>query len=324
MQDITIRRLDATHAEAVVSCFQRVYGGTYANDTFNEPTLLAEAMAAGRVRSVGALSGDTVLAHMAMNLAVRDAVYAELGNTVVDPDARGGGLAWQVGGELTQWCREIGHTGFLHYPTTDHHIMQAQSVKSGFEVGLMLGYVPAETDGQVADTRKRLRSAATIVFEPIDEPQQTLPAMLPSHYANLCRELAELCGIPRAWQPSRRPSFSETIAFLDQNPRRGLARLHVQQAGEHLPSVIDALTSTQQPCLQIDIALSEAGVDEAVEAARTESFVFCGWLPGYRRSDVLRLQRVREDVTDLNPNVVNPGGQRFRALIASALGGSVR
>ena len=119
----TIRRLGPEDASAIVDCFRRVYGESYANELFYDPAELALAMRKGSVGSVGAIDTDgAVLGHMAMSVRPQASVV-ELGNTVVDPSARGGGLAWKVGAELSAWCRELGYQGFLHYPTTDHHIM---------------------------------------------------------------------------------------------------------------------------------------------------------------------------------------------------------
>ena len=103
-----IERLVPENAAAVIDCFRRVYGDSYANELLYDPQGLAEAMRSGRVGCVGALSGGgEVLGHMAMTVHP-DASVVELGNTVVDPRARGEGLAWQVGAELSAWCRELG------------------------------------------------------------------------------------------------------------------------------------------------------------------------------------------------------------------------
>ena len=148
MVELSIQRLGAAQAQAISECFARVYGQSYANGLFYDVPVLEEEIRSGRLSSVGAVDdGGRILGHMAM-VCHPKAQFAELGNTVVDPDARGSGVAWQVGSELTRWCAEKGYTAYLHYPTTDHHIMQRQSVKGGFETGLMLGYIPAETDGR--------------------------------------------------------------------------------------------------------------------------------------------------------------------------------
>ena len=163
MSAIEIERLGPSDAEGIVDCFRRVYGDSYANPVFQDAAALAALMSGESVNCVGALRSDRiVVGHMAMTLHP-GASSAELGNTVVDPQVRGEGVAWKVGAELSKWCIELGYSGFLHYPTTAHHIMQRQSVVAGFETGLMLGYIPVETDGKVTVNASELRQAATAV-----------------------------------------------------------------------------------------------------------------------------------------------------------------
>ena len=315
---VSIRRLTADDAAAVVDCFRRVYGDSYANELFYDASGLAVAMTQGRVGSVGAVDeAGMVLGHMAMSVHP-DADLVELGNTVVDPAARGGGLAWQVGAELSAWCRELGYQGFLHYPTTDHHIMQRQSVKAGFETGLMLGYIPAETHGKVGATATRQRQAATIVYEPYGQGA-SFEGFLPAQYADLIRELAADTGLPRSWQPAD-PSILPRSAgrtLTQALQKRGLQRLEVVEIGSSLNESLAALAASQAPCLQIDFRLADPSVGAGVSLARSEGFRFCGWLPGFRTGDVLRLQRLIEPETDLTPALENPVARKLLAFYAA-------
>ncbi len=309
---LTVRRLGPEDAEAVVGCFQRVYGDSYANELFYDPAGLAEAMREGRVGCVGAVDSEgLVLGHMAMSVHPAASVV-ELGNTVVDPAARGGGLAWQVGAELSTWCRELGYQGFLHYPTTDHHIMQRQSVKAGFETGLMLGYIPAETHGKVANDRASTpkRQAATIVYEPYTAGAP-FEGFVPAAYADLVPDLALPTGLPRRWQISDARSSGAGQCSVRRYVKRGLARLDVRSVGQSSLDAIDLLGRSQAPCRQIDFSLADPAVAEGVEAARRQGFLFCGWLPGFRAGDVLRLQKLDESTTDLEPVLENETARRI-------------
>ena len=307
MSDFSIERLTPQHAAAISDCFRRVYGETYANELFYDLPALATALEEGRLCSVGALT-DTggVMAHMAM-VCHPGARFAELGNTVVDPAARGGGLAWKVGDELARWCIEAGYPAYLHYPTTDHHIMQRRSVERGFETGLMLGYIPAETDGQVNADKAPLRSASTVVYNPFSEsPADTLHA--PGRYRAVLEGLAEQCRLERSWQTSNAPAAGTTDLNEQTFGKRGLRRYEVTRIGSDVESWCAAL-ATDLPCEQLDLPMEDPALEVAVEAAIAAGFVFCAWMPGYRARDVLRLQRVATDATDLAPAVVNPVAQ---------------
>ncbi len=311
---VSIRRLQPEDAAAIVSCFRRVYGDSYANELFYDVAALTEALQEGRVGCVGAIDADgTVLGHMAMTVHPEASVI-ELGNTVVDPAARGGGLAWKVGAELSIWSRELGYQGFLHYPTTDHHIMQRQSVKAGFETGLMLGYIPAETHGQVGEDEAALRKrqAATIVYEPY-APGAAFEGYLPDDYAELLQAMVLPTELPRSWQAPASAVPSVARFELRSHLKRGLSRLSVAVAGETLAEGLDALDASQAPCQQIDFRLGDSAVGSGVRAARARGFRFCGWLPGFRAGDVLRLQRLRDLDTDLAPKLENPTARRLLA-----------
>ena len=314
-----IRRLTPADAPAVVACFRRAYGNSYANALFYDAAALGAAMDRGQIRSVGAFrpaadaAEPALLGHMAMHLANPDARYIELGNTVVDAAARGEGLAWQIGAQLSLWCRELGYTGFLHYPTTDHHIMQRQSVRSGYETGLMLSYIPADTDAGF--NQSALRGAATIVFEPYMNEQPELAAYLPERFASLCRSFATDCGISRVWHSGTGTRHATSVLATSRNERRGLERLSVQRCGQDYERALYQLRDSDLPCRQLDLDMSSPDIEAATERAVAAGFRFCGWLPGYPAGDTLRLQHVDETVTDMTPNVVNPVAQAILAGI---------
>ena len=305
--DVNVTRLSPSHAAAVVDCFHRVYGDSYANALFYDAAQLADAMTDGRIYSVGAFDGDLLVGHMAMTIPHADASSAELGNTVVDPRARGSGVAWQVGDELTRWCRERGYRGFLHYPTTDHHIMQRQSVKAGFETGLMLGYIPAETHGRVHADHNTLRQAATVVYQPL-AASPPLSLYCPAVFCHRLDEFCAATGLVRTWLHAAAASVpADSKTSTRALSRRGLVRMHVTRAGADFTDVLDTFTDTNSaPCRHLDLCMDDAQIHAAAEAALEKGFVFCAWLPGYAHTDVLRLQQVAVDQTDMRPGVVNP------------------
>ena len=308
---VKIIRLVADDADRIVHCFRSVYGASYANELFYDATRLAAAIGAGRLGCVAAEAPDgSLLGHMAMTVRP-DATIVELGNTVVDPAARGQGIAWQVGAELSAWCRELGYTGFLHYPTTDHHIMQRRSVKKGYEVGLMLGYIPAETDGQVSGRSELLdspgRQAATIVYEPYPTNTGSEETYyLPSDYADRIRGYSESTGLQRVWRNPEESRAEQSNTRLDRLARRGLERLTVVEVGADFDRLIESLDGDSAPCQQVDFRMADRGVEQGVGAARAAGFWFCGWLPGFSAGDVLRLQRIDPAQTNMTPALTNP------------------
>ncbi len=311
MTEFHLERLKPTDAPAICACFERVYGKSYANELFYQPQRLQERIALGLQNCVGAITPDrTVIGHMAMTTRP-DAASIELGNTVVDLQLRGQGIAWKVGAELTNWARELGYTGYLHYPTTDHHVMQRQSVKSGFETGLMLGYIPADTDGKVNDENNKragLRQAATIVYEPF-EFDSPVAVHLPERFADAVEEMRYAIGLRRIWVTPVQSMASLSQYSTETFERRGLTRLIIISAASDVADVIETFSKQAGHCLQIDFHMSDAGIDLGIASAVDAGFYFCGWLPGFDQSDVLRMQKVDPGLTDMQPNVVNPTAQ---------------
>lgn len=320
MSAYDIKRLDASHAAAIVGCFNEIYQRSYANETFNDPSALADALSQGYIRSVGAMRDGIAYAHMAMTLYDSEAIYPELGNTIVHTQARGDGLAWKVGGALTDWCRELGYTGFLHYPTAAHHIMQQQSVKQGFETGLMLSYIPAQTHAGVG-TLDHQRGAATIVFEPIAQPQPAISVTLPSRWAGWIQELAAAAGLPRRWQtPDHNLPPQQSVASQQTWQKRSLARLSVTRGGQDLPAYLAALGNSGATTRHLDLQMSDPHIDQHIELAVDHGFVFCGWLPGFAHTDILRLQVIDPVVSNLQPELANPTAQKLLTLCLNEIG----
>jgi len=310
----TIQRLTAEHADAILNCFQRVYGNTYSEGLFYDSAEIEARLMDGSLRSVGAVTENgQVVAHMAMTIVDPDQP-PELGNTVVDPDMRGSGLAWQVGSELTGWCAELGYQGFIHYPTAAHHIMQRQSVKNGFEVGLMLGYIPAETDGKVSTNKNTKREAATIVYEPlktqVDAASPALSCYLPAYGADFIVQACTEIGLQRDWLSANTRDLKQHSHTQNSfYPRRSLARLKVLTIGADLDEAIKAQHKTPAACYQLDLPMDSPVIDRGVNAALQAGYFFCGWLPGHNRADVFRLQKVDRQQTNFAPALEKPFAQ---------------
>ena len=190
--------------------------------------------------------------------------------------------------------------------------MQQQSVKRGFETGLMLGYIPAETDGKVNDSSSPLRGAATIVFEPLLSLTHTETSVLPERFAQLIREMAKACGVSRNWVAATQASDPKdnSKARVSEFAKRDLARLDVERVGQDFEEIIKAFSLLPHACKQVDFRMIDNSIQCGTEWAHDLGFIFCGWMPGYRESDVLRLQSV-DSRSDLNPGVVNPVGQQL-------------
>ncbi len=151
----------------MVACFRRCYGDTYPSDDFYDVARLTQRIESGSLRSVVAIVDDTLVGHTGLTVRHPGANAIEAGNTVVDPACRGQGLLGPMAAALTDLCLAQRYLGYVHYPTTAHEIMQKASVRGGgVETGVMLDYIPAETEYRGIDQGIG-RLAATVVYQPL-------------------------------------------------------------------------------------------------------------------------------------------------------------
>ncbi|MBW2243125.1 MAG: hypothetical protein JRH01_14160 [Deltaproteobacteria bacterium] len=291
----TLRRLVPEDAEKLVSCFERCYGPSYVDGDFYDAKKIRSRLADGRLRSIVAVSeSGEIVGHMGLTARSSEAVTADAGNTVVDPSSRNQKLAGRLGLRLMDLCREVGLIGFHHYPTTAHPVMQRLAVQAGgVETGIMLDYIPAETDyrelsaGQVAQ-----RLAVVVVYQAL-APAPARDVFLPERHRHLLARLYAACDLERTFrdsspEPVRSACDLEVVEFA----RRGLLRIEVRRTGADLVErMAAALRGADAELFQLDLPLSDAGVSQAVDAAEASGFFYSALLPEYLEGDVLRLQK---------------------------------
>ncbi len=314
MSDVSIRRLVETDAVALVGCFERCYGDTYPSDHFHDPELLSQRIADGTLRSVVAItrSGELV-GHMGLTVRHERARASEAGNTVVDPAYRGRGLLGRLGGALADLCRVEGFIGYVHYPTTAHDIMQRTSVRGdGVETGLMLDYIPAETDYRGID-RGAGRLAATVVYLPFS-PAPERQVFVPTVYRGVIVDLYREARLQRSVAPPK-DSLTRAVsrALRTMHARRSLQHVHVERAGHDLAKWIDSAAAVTH----VDLCLDDPGVEAAVSVLRDQGFFFCAVMPEFAHTDVLRLQRLASPSPEsFAPKLANEGARRLLTFIA--------
>jgi hypothetical protein len=323
-------------AAALVACFRRCYGDTYSSEDFYDADKLARRIESGSLRSVVAIADDGALVgHTGLTARHPNARAIEAGNTVVDPAHRGGGLLARLAAALTDLCVTDGFVGYVHYPTTAHEIMQKASVRGGgVETGVMLDYIPDDTDYRAIERRSG-RLAATVVYQPIASAAPRT-VLVPRAYRERIAQVYMMAGLPRTLidadaaaarlapnacdRPEARTApaddplaarASDAVATL--HARRDLLHVHVARSGADLVSRID-LDGAR--IAHVDVRLNDRSLGAAVAQLRSVGFVYCALLPEFADTDVLRLQRfARIDGTTFGPALANPDAQRLLALI---------
>ena len=144
--------------------------------------------------------------------------------------------------------------------------MQKASVRGGFETGVMLDYIPAETDYRGIDQGAG-RLAATVVYQPFTPaPQRTL--WIAARYLDLAQELYAAASLDRTLAGCQRPAAARnTRATESFNKRRGLQHVHVAAIGADFARAIAAASNAAAAVSHVDLCLDDPGIGVAVEAA---------------------------------------------------------
>lgn len=301
-------------AEGLARCFERCYGDTYPNADFYDPDALARMISGGRLRSVIAVAdGGEIVGHTGLTVRDPRALVPEAGNTVIDPAHRGSGVLRELGIALVERCEKDGFAGFMHFPTTAHQVMQRTAVRfGGVETGVMLAYVPAETEYlEVEAERPAGRLAATVVYQPI----ATLPereVLIPERYAALLGRLYCGLGAERGRlvgsEPGERSSLRST-----HNDKRALLHISVDAVGADLGGLIGELEAEAAATVtHVDLPLADPGISRVVDLLAGLGFFYCCLLPEFGPGDVLRLQRLTgEAPSAYRPELATEGARRL-------------
>jgi hypothetical protein len=323
--ETNIRTMVSADSVGLSDCIRRCYGNGYANRLMYEPTVLAEQLSSRAYRGVVAVRGTNIVGHIGYNFPTPSATVVEAGTTVVDPAYRGAGLLGQLAQALRANIIADGATGFLHYPTTAHTVMQKASLKSGgWETGIMLAYLPPDARDVAIGGSGEDRLAVTVVYQPLSEASARA-LFLPDCYGSLIMDFAKRLQLCRtsAGDHENPTGATSMRQVTDQHSRRD--RIIVDRIGNDLVErVVTAIEVSDAGVCHVDLSMDQPEVHLAVEQLRKLGFAFCAWLPGWSKSDVLRLQFLKGSTTgELRPNLHSHAADQLALLIQSELQNSV-
>ena len=317
-----VRPVVAADAPGLAALIERCYGDSYPKRVMYRPDELAALIEAGDFNGVVAEGDGAIVGHIGYSWPSREATVVEAGTTVVDPQWRGQGLMMNLAVALAGLIASDGASGFIHFPTTAHEVMQRASLGSGGrETGIMLTYLPPDTRDRTAASGSG-RIAVTVVYQPV-APAAAQELYIPARYEALILGLAESLGLGRsvAGPPVELAGTTEVTRAFEES--RGLERVIVERIGSDIGARVKEIAG-QSPATLIhaDLPMGDPGIDHATGQLLELGFAFAAWLPGWGGRDVLRLQRIATPSSaELAPDLFSPEARGLMELIGTELSG---
>jgi len=228
-----------------------------------------------------------------------------------------GRLAQALGEELAA----DGVSGFIHFPTTAHPVMQRASLSAGGrETGIMLAYLPPETRDLALGAPDAGRLAVTVVYQPI-LAAAAQRIHVPGRYEQVVLGMAADLGLGRRAAGAARPPSGESRLHHRFDPARELLRISVERIGADVAAAVASLmAATPAAVIHVDLPMNDPGIDDAVVSLGGSSFAFAAWLPGWAGHDVLRLQRLEHPTeAELSPRLWSPEAAALMAGIRTEI-----
>jgi GNAT superfamily N-acetyltransferase len=326
---IEVRELRSSDAAGVATCVRRCYGDGYPKRVLYDEKATALLVERRALRGVVALAAGRLVGHIGFTRPHPGASVVEAGITMVDPEARGSGVMRMLSAELFRVLRRDDVVGFVHFPTTAHAVMQRASLQSGgVETGVLLAYIPAITRDITIGSASAGRLAVTAVFQPIASAPASCMISVPARYAALIGDLIARSSLRRTVTVETAAASGRTTSNVIVDSARALGRIELGDIGADVVTAVDdALGSFDAATIRlfhVDIPLRGAGLDLVVEHLSKRGFVFGAWLPGWARSDVMRLQRIAQlQPAEADPDLVSEHARRLLRSISAEMARSM-
>lgn len=304
--ELVIREMVGSDVAGLIRCVYRCYGYSYPDDIVYKPSVLRRMLRTGLMKSVVAIGVDgEVVGHCSLTFAHPNDRVPEAGRLVVDPRYRGHQLASRLGHARNHVAKSLGLPGLWSECVTNHVASQRNLLSlGGVETGLLIGAGPSDVVMSGLSNENDGRRTLMPFYVPLDAPARGKNYVSVEHLET-CQVLAARLGLEREWSVETQPLEGDTHVSVDVSPISGVAFIRLISLGENLVEVVgselDALIAYELGAVHIDIPLSDPGAASAVVVLERHGFCWGNWIPNeHAGTDVLRLQRVGEHLTDVS------------------------
>ena len=181
-------------------CAYRCYGYTYFTDQIS--TFLKESgrmIESGLMVSVVALNpANEIIGHAAVVKETPDSPVGEIGQAIVDPRFRGGGIFKKMDAYLRNHCKNTGLSGAYGEAVTEHTYSQLVGISGdAFETGILLGDVPSTMYFKNIQKEEIPRRRPDVFFYIRLNEGPLRNVYLPPHHTGILRRIYEHAGLHR-------------------------------------------------------------------------------------------------------------------------------
>lgn len=317
--ELVIREMVPDDVAGLIRCVYRCYGYSYPDDVVYKPSVLRRMLRTGVMKSVVAVSADgEVVGHCSLTFAHPNDQVPEAGRLVVDPRFRGHQLAARMGHARNEVAVSLRLPGLWSECVTNHIASQRNLLAlGGIETGLLIGAGPSDVVMSGLANVNEGRRALMPFYVPIDAGASMVNFVSPEHL-EICELLTDRLGIKRSWNVVGVPLAGATTLSVDVSLVSGVASIRLTELGSDLVEVVaaelDALISYELGAVHLDVPLADERAGAAVAALERHGFCWATWIPNeHPGTDVLRLQRVGEHLTDVaHVLCARPEGEQLR------------
>jgi hypothetical protein len=286
-----------TDAQHLPDLFRKIYGEHYLSADVYDPAHYVRANQSGDYTSLLARDGrGAPVGHLAMMASAPFHGVREVGQAVVDPTYRGGGIlnglidrSVMLADHDPSCCGLFG-ASLTNHPYSQRSVWRAEFIDVGFEIG----FVPARMMQIEADARGPVATA--LQYRPFGDVPD-MQTFLARAYRDLLFHLFDQLCLSRQFSTADQPldqAGDSQIEVVDL-PRFDLVRVNVFKIGSDLRQRIAAVEkqarANNRTMVQVALELASPTSDEACEELRKAGFWFGALLPRWMHVDALLLQK---------------------------------
>lgn len=307
---LVVRPMTPDDAVGLTRCVYRCYGYSYLNPSMYVPARVRADLRSGIMHSVVAVTPEgEVVGHSAMTFERRGDRVPEGGKLVVDPRYRGHHLSERLAAVRSEEVHRLDLPGLWSECVTNHPYSQREVLSTGgFETGLLIGAQPARVHMEgLANVAAGRHTLLTMYVAAADPGPLTLH--VPDRHAEHLAALVEVAGLSRTvvgpTGGAGAVAAARTAVHVGVDTGVGLAHLRVTRVGpdavDRVAAELDGLDAFDLPVVHLDLPLADPAAAVAVERLESLGFSWGAWVPCFgERGDVVRLQRVRPGVADVD------------------------